>query len=144
MNQKPNGIGSITSKGICVALTLVLAASLFAAGAAAEAGCGKKCCKQSSQMNMHHFQGKLTPSSAGACNGTATAPCDLKTGPFSESPEFLLGSTGPSLLSSVGPANLETDFLSDHHGCANDEVYQQTRRKGRSAPLYLQNLSFLI
>jgi hypothetical protein len=144
MNWKPNGIGSITLKGVCVVLTLVLAAGLFAAGAAADPGCGKKCCTQSSQMNMHYSHGKLKPSSAVACNGAATVPCDLKTGQYSELPEFILGSTGPSLLSSVGPANLETDFLADNHRSGNENVYQHSRRKGRSAPLYLRNLSFLI
>ena len=131
-------------KGICVVLTLVLTASLFAAGAAAEPGCGKKCCTQNNQMNLHHSHGQLKPSSPDGCNGTATVPCDLKTGQFSELPEFILGSATSSPLSSIGPTNFETDFLSDHHGSGNYEVYQQTRRKGRSAPIYLRNLSFLI
>ena len=131
-------------KGICVALTLVLAASLFAAGAAADSRCGKKCCTQSSPMNMHYPQGKLKPSSSGGCNGDAMVPCDLRTGQFSELPEFILGSTGASPLSSIGPANLETEFLTDNHSSGNYDVHQQSRRKGRSTPIYLQNLSFLI
>jgi hypothetical protein len=144
MNQKPNGIGSTMLKGICVALTLFLAASLFAAGAAADSKCGKKCCTLSSRINMHHSQGKLKPSSAVACNGDAMVPCDLKTGQISALPEFIVGSAGASPLSSIGPANLETDFLTDNHSSENYVAYQLSCRKGRSAPLYLQNLSFLI
>ena len=144
MNKKPNAIGSIMLKGICAVLTLVLAASLFAAGAAADSSCGKKCCTQSSRMKMHHTHGKLKPSSAGTCIGAAAVPCDLKTGQFSELPKFILGSATASPLSSTGPAGLDTDFLTDNHRSGNDDVYQQSCRKGRSAPLYLQNLSFLI
>ncbi len=131
-------------KGICVALTVILAASLFAAGAAADSSCGKICCTQSSQMNMHHSQGKLKPSSAGACNEAATVPCDLKTGQFSELPKFILGSAGSSPLSFIGPVNLDTHFLTDNHSYGNYNVYQQSRLKGPSTPIYLQNLSFLV
>jgi len=94
MNKNAAGIGLFISKAICVALTLVLGVSLFAGGAIAESHCGKKCCTQSSPMDMHHSKGKTKPSSAGFCNGDPMVPCDLETGQSSELPEFILSSAG--------------------------------------------------
>src|SRR5210317_1279439 len=102
MNKNAAGIGFFISKAICVALTLVLGVSLFAAGASAESRCGKKCCIQSSPMDMPHSKGKLKPSSAGFCNGNPMVPCDLKTGQSSELPEFILSSAGGGRPNTVG------------------------------------------
>jgi hypothetical protein len=144
MNKNTAGIGSFMLKGICVALTLVLAASLFAAGAFADSRCGKKCCIQSSPMDMHHSKGKLKPSSAGFCNGDPMVPCDLKTGQSSELPEFILSSAGGGQPNTVGPAGPHTDSLTDRHDFRGNDHYQFVPENFRSAPIYLQNSSILI
>ena len=94
MNKNAAGIGLLISKAMCVALTLILGASLFAAGAFAQSGCGEKCWCHSSPMDMHHSKGELIPLSAGFCNGDPMIPCDLETGQSSELPEFILCSVG--------------------------------------------------
>jgi len=144
MNKNTAGIGSFMLKGICVALTLVLAASLFAAGASADSRCGKKCCIQSSPMDMHHSKGKLKPSTAGFCNGDPMVPCDLKTAQSSELPEFILSSAGGGQPHTVGPAGPHTDSLTDRHDFRGKDSYQLVRENFPSAPIYLQNASILI
>jgi len=144
MNKNTAGIGSIMLKGICVALTLVLGVSLFAAGAIAESRCGKKCCTQSSPMDMHHSKGNPKPSSAGFCNGNPMVPCDLETGQSSELPEFILSAAGGGQPNTVGPAGIATGSPTGKHNFGGYEIYQLLREKSRSAPKYLQNLSLLI
>ena len=144
MNKNTAGIGSFMLKGICVALTLVLAASLFAAGASADSRCGKKCCIQSSPMDMHHSKGKLKPTSAGFCNGDTMVPCDLKTGRSAELPEFILSSAGGGQAYTVGSTGIATDTLADNHGFRGNDYYQFVPENSRSAPIYLQNSSILI
>lgn len=144
MNKNTAGIGSFMLKGICVALTLVLAASLFAAGASADSRCGKKCCIQSSPMDMHHSKGKLKPSSAGFCNGDPMVPCDLKTGQSSELSEFILSSAGGGQPNTVGSTGIATGSLTDRHDFRGNDHYQFVPENSRSAPIYLQNSSILI
>ena len=144
MNKNTAGIGSFMLKGICVALTLVLASSLFAAGASADSRCGKKCCIQSSPMDMHHSKGKLKPSSAGFCNGDPMVPCDLKTGQSSELSEFILSSAGGGQPNTVGSTGIATGSLTDRHDFRGNDHYQFVPENSRSAPIYLQNSSILI
>jgi hypothetical protein len=144
MNKNAAGIGFFVSKAICVALTLVLGVSLFAAGAIADSRCGKKCCTQSSPMDMHHSKGKLKPSSAGFCNGDPMVPCDLETSRSSELPEFILSSAGGGQPNNVGSTGIATDFLTDKHDFRGSGYYQFVPENCRSAPIYLQNSSFLI
>ena len=144
MNKNASGIGRFLSKAICVALALVLGASLFAAGAIADSRCGKKCCAQSSPMDRHHSKGKLKPSSPGFCNGDPMVPCDLKTGQSSELSEFILSSTGGGQPNTVGPAGPHTDSLTDRHDFRGNGHYQFVPENSPSAPIYLQNASILI
>ena len=144
MNKNTAGIGSIMLKGICVALTLVLGVSLFAAGAIAESRCGKKCCTQSSPMDMHHSKGELIPLSAGFCNGDPMIPCDLEAGQSSVLPEFILCSAGGNPPNTVGSAGTNAGFLTDRHDHRGNYDYQFVRENSQSAPLYLQNSSILI
>ncbi len=144
MNKNATGIGFFISKAIYVALTLVLGVSLFAAGAIADSRCGKKCCTQSSPMDMHHSKGKLKPSSAGFCNGDPMVPCDVKTGQSSELPEFILSSAGGGQPDTVGSTGIATGSHTDKHEFRGNHHYQFVPENSRSAPIYLQNLSFLI
>ena len=144
MNKHVAGNGSIISKITCLALTLVLSASLFAAGAVAELRCGKKCCAQSSPMGMHHSTGKLKPSSAGVCSGHPMVPCDLETGQSTGLPEFILTSAGGGQSNTFGSAGIATGFLTDKHDFKGNDYYQFVPQNSRSAPLYLQNASILI
>ena len=144
MNKNAAGIGLFISKTMCVALTLILGVSLFAAGAIADSGCGKKCCIQSSPMDMHHSKGKLKPTSAGFCNGDTMVPCDLKTGRSAELPEFILSSAGSGQAYTVGSTGIATDTLADNHGFRGNDYYQFVPENSRSAPIYLQNSSILI
>jgi len=144
MNKNATGTGLFKFKVMCVAVTLVLGVSLFAAGAIAESRCGKKCCTQSSPMDMHHSKGKLIPLSAGFCNGDPMVPCDLETGQSSELPEFILSAAGGGQPNTVGPAGIATGSPTGKHNFGGYEIYQLLREKSRSAPKYLQNLSLLI
>jgi hypothetical protein len=144
MNKNSAGIGLLMLKGICVAVTLVLAASLFAVGASADSRCGKKCCNQSSPMDIHHSKGKLKPSAAGSCNGDPMVPCDVKTGQSSELPEFILSSAGGGQPDTVGSTGIVTGSHTDKHEFRGNHHYQFVPENSRSAPIYLQNLSFLI
>ena len=144
MNKNAAGIGFFISKAICLALTLVLGVSLFAGGARAVSRCGKKCCAQSSPMDMHHSNGKLKPSSAGFCNGDPMVPCDLETGQSSELPDFILSSAGGGQPNTVGSTSLATGSLADKHDFKGNDADQFVPENSRSAPLYLQNSSILI
>ena len=144
MNKNDAGIGYFISKAICLALTLVLGMSLFTAGAIADSRCGKKCCTQSSPMDMHHSNGKLKPSSAGFCNGDPMVPCDLETGQSSELTEFILCSVCGNQPNTVGLARTNSDSLTDRHDFRGDGHYQFVRENSRAAPIYLQNSSILI
>jgi hypothetical protein len=144
MNKNAAGIGLSMLKGICVALTLVLGVSLFAAGAIADSGCGKKCCIQSSPVDMHHSKGKLKPSSAGFCKGDPIVPCDLKTGQSSELPEFILSLAGGGQPNTVGSTGIATGSLTGKHDFRGNHHYQFVPENSRLAHIYLQNLSILI
>ncbi len=144
MNKNAAGIGLFLSKAMCVVLTLILGASLFAAGAFAESGCGEKCRCYSSPMEMHHFKGERTPLSAGFCNGDPMIPCDLKAGQSSELPEFIRCSVGGNQPNTAGPASANNDFLTDRHDFRGKDAYQFLWGNSPSAPIYLQNASILI
>ena len=144
MNKNAARIGFFTSKEICLALTLVLGVSFFAAGAIADSRCGKKCCTQSSPMDMHHSKGKLKPSSTGFCNGDPMLPCDLETGRSFELSEFILSSAGGGHSNNLGSTGIATGFHTDNLEFRGNGYYQLVPENSRSAPIYLQNSSILI
>jgi len=144
MNKNATGTGLFKFKVMCVAVTLVLGVSLFAAGAIAESRCGKKCCTQSSPMDMHHSKGKLIPLSAGFCSGDPMIPCNLETGQSSGLPEFIPGSVGGNLTYSDGPADILADSFSNRFNLRSEASYLLVQGELQSAPIYLQNVSFLI
>ena len=144
MNKNVTGIGWFMLKGICVALALVLGVSLFAAGAIADSGCGNQCCNSDKPMGMHHSKGTLKPSPAGFCNGDSMIPCDLESRRASDVPEFILSSAGGDPTNTAPSTSIEADSPIDHHRFGNSDAYHLLREKFRSAPIYLQNLSFLI
>jgi len=144
MNKNATGTGLFKFKVMCVAVTLVLGVSLFAAGAIAESRCGKKCCTQSSPMDMHHSKGKLIPLSAGFCNGDPMIPCDLEAGQSSGLPKLILCSVCGNQPNPVGPADTDADSLTDRHNFRGKDYYQFVPENSRSAPIYLQNASILI
>jgi hypothetical protein len=144
MNKNASEIGRFISKAICVALALVLGASLFAAGAIADSRCGKKCCAQSSPMDMHHSKGKLKPASPGFCNGDPMVPCDLKTGQSSELPGFILSSAGGGQPNTVGSTGIAAGALTDKYDIRGNDYFQFVPENSPSAPIYLQNASILI
>ena len=144
MNKKAAGIRLLMLKGFCLALTLILGAGLFAAGAFAESSCGEKCCSPGSPMDMHHSKGKLIPLSAGFCSGDHMIPCNLETGQSSGLPEFIPGSVGGNLTYSDGPVDIRTDSFSNRFNLRSEAPYLLVQGKLQSAPIYLQNVSFLI
>jgi hypothetical protein len=125
-------------------LTLILGTSLFAAGVFAELGCGEKCCCHRSTMDMHHSKGKQIRLSAGFCNGNPMIPCDLETGQSSELPDFILFSVGVDQPNPVAPTGTNTDFVIDRQDSRAIFHYQSVRENCSSAPIYLQNSSFII
>ena len=144
MNKNAAGIGLFRLKALCVALTLVLSASLFAAGALAKSGCGEKCRCHSGPADRHHANGDRIPSSAGFCSGNPMTPCDLESSRASDVPEFILSAAGGGLANAVGSTSIATGLPTGKHHFRGHEIYQLLREKSRSAPKYLQNLSLLI
>ena len=144
MNKDTTGIGLFISKAACVVLALILGTTLFVAGAYAELGCGENCCCHRSTMDMHHSKEMRVNVSAGFCNGNPMIPCDLETGQSSQLPNFILFSVGANLPNTVVTTGTNTDFLIDRHDSRASYHYQSVRENSPSAPIYLQNSSFII
>ena len=131
-------------KAICLALPLVLGVSVFATGAFAESGCGEKCRCHSHPMDMHHAKEALMPLSSDFCNGDPLIPCNLESRRASEPPELIMGSADGNLSTAVGPPGIAIDSSPVGHDFRGYDFDQFFRKKSRTAPIYLQNLSFLI
>ena len=144
MNKKANGIGLFILKATCIALTFVLGTSLFAMGAFTVTGCGEKCRCHSRPMNMDHSNGDPIPIAADLCNGDPMIPCNFESDQTSGLPLFIPGSVGLNLTSTLCPADLTADFLAHRSDSRGEDSYQLVREQSRSAPIYLQNASFLI
>ena len=144
MNKDGAGIGLFISKATCVALALILGTSLFAAGAHAELDCAENCCCHRSAMDMHHSKEMRVNLSAGFCNGNPMIPCDIETGQSSQLPNFILFSVGANPPNTVVSAGANTDLLIDRHDSSAGYHYQSVRKNSLSAPIYLQNSSFII
>lgn len=144
MNKRADGIGIYVLKTMCVTLTLVLATGLFAAGAITEAGCGEKCMCHRQPMNMGHPTSGPVPFSADLCNGDPLIPCNLKSSQTSELPQFIPGSSGDNLPPTGGPEALIADSVTGSDDSGGMISYNISRERSRSAPIYLQNASFLI
>ena len=96
-------------------------------------------------MDMHDYKGEeLIPLSAGFCSRDTMIPCDLETGQSSGLPEFIPGSVGGNLTYSDGPMDIRTDSFSDRSSLKSDASYLLVQVELQSAPIYLQNVSFLI
>jgi len=144
MNKDTTGIGLFISKATCVALTLILGTSLFAAGAFAELGCGENCSCHRSTMDMHHSKEKRLNLSASFCNGNPMIPCDIETDQSTQLPNFILFSIGAGQPNTVVSTGTNTDFLIDRPDSRAGCHYQSVRENSPSAPIYLQNASFII
>lgn len=144
MNKNVTGIGLFLSKAICMALTLILGTSLFVAGAHAELGCGENCCCHRSTMDMHHSKEIRVNLSADFCNGNPMIPCDIKTGQSSQLPNFILFSLDNNQPNTAVSTGTNTSFLIDRHDSRAGYHYQFVRKNSPSAPIYLQNSSFII
>ena len=144
MNKNAAGIGLFISKATCVALTLILGTSLFVAGAYAELGCGENCCCHRSTMDMHQSKEMQVNLSAGFCNGDPLIPCDIETGQSSQLPNVVLFSLNANQPNTVVSTGTNTDFLIDRHDSRASYHYQSVRKNSPSAPIYLQNSSFII
>ena len=144
MNKDTTGIGLFISKATCVALTLILGTSLFAAGAFAELGCGENCCCHRSTMDMQHSKERRVNLSAGFYNGNPMIPCDIDTGQSSQLLSFVIVSVGVNQPNTVVSTGTNTDFLIDRHNSRAGCHYQSVRENSPSAPIYLQNASFII
>ncbi len=144
MNEVANGIGSFLSKAACMALTLILATSLFVAGAYAELGCSENCCCHRNTMDMHHSKEMRVNLSNGFCNGNPVIPCDIETGQSTKLPNFILLSPDANQPNTVVSTGTNTDFLIQRNASRARYYYQSVYRNYPSAPIYLQNSSFII
>ena len=144
MIKNGTGIGLSILKSMCVALTLLLIGSAFAAGAVNDSGCGVRCRCHHNLMNMNHSTGQPIPLSPDLCKGDPMIPCDLESSPASRLPDFIPGSVGVNLKSTTVAADMSVDCETHCPVLSGDAAYQPWRAKPRSAPLYLQNASFLI
>ena len=144
MNKNATGIGRFISKARCVTLILILATSLFAAGALAELGCGENCCCHRSTMDIQHFNEKQVNLSAGFCNRNPMIPCDIETGQSSELPDLIPFSIGANQPNTVVSTGTHTDCCIDRQDSSAICHYQSVQENSRSAPIYLQNASFII
>jgi hypothetical protein len=129
---------------ICIALILTFGASLSTAGAAANSGCGLKCCCARQPVTRHHAPQEQIRSLMGCCAGASQMPCDLASAIERELPEITLASSTGHIPTTVGATGAISDDLIDRHGPRGHAFDQLAREKFRSPPLYLQNLSFLI
>jgi hypothetical protein len=144
MNKDASAIGLFISKATCVALTLILGSSLFAAGAFAELGCGENCCCHRSTMDMLHSKEKRVNLSAGFCNGNPMIPCDIETGQSTRLPNFIVFSIGAGQPHTVVSTGTSTDLLIDRPDSRASYHYQFGRENYPSASIYLKNSSFII
>ena len=144
MNKVVFGIGLFLSKATCMALTLILGTSLFVAGAFAELGCGENCCCHRSTMDMHHSKEMRVNLSTGYCNGNPVIPCDIKTGPSTQLPNFILFSPDANQPNTFVSTGTNTDFLIERYASRASYHYQSGYKNYPSAPIYLQNSSFII
>ena len=144
MKKDATGIGLFISKATCVALTLILGTSLFVAGAYAELGCGESCCCHRSTMDMHHSKEMRVNPSTGFCNGNPMIPCDIETGQSTQPPNFILFSPDASQPNTVVSTGTNTDSLIDRHASKAGYHYQTVCKNSPTAPIYLQNSSFII
>ena len=71
-------------------------------------------------------------------------PCDLEAGQSSGLPEVIPGSVGGNLTYSDGPVDILSDSFSDRSNLRSDASYLIVQGEFQSAPIYLQNVSFLI
>ena len=144
MNKDATGIGLFISKATCLALTLILGMSLFAAGAFAELGCGENCCCHRSTMDMHHSKEMRVNLSADFCNGNPMIPCDIETGQSSQLPNFILFSLDNNQPNTAVSTGTNTNFIIDRHDSRAGYHHQFMRKNSPSTPIYLQNSSFII
>lgn len=143
MNKVASG-NRFLIKAICIALTLTFGASLIATGVMANSGCGMKCCCLSQPMTQHQTTQEQIRSSMSCCSGSSQMPCGLVSAAELRLPEITLASSAGHISTAAGATGSFSDDLSDRYGFRGHSFDQFARKKFRSPPLYLQNLSFLI
>jgi len=143
MNKVASG-NRLLIKAICLSLALTFGASLIATGVMANSGCGMKCCCLSQPMPQHQTTQEQIRSSRGCCSGSSQMPCDLVSATELRLPEITLAASAGQLSTAAGATGTFSDDLSDRYGFRGHSFDQCARKKFRSPPLYLQNLSFLI
>ncbi len=143
MNKVASG-NRLLIKAICLALALTFGASLIATGVMANSGCGMKCCCLSQPMTQHQTTQEQIRSSMSCCSGSSQMPCGLVSAAELRLPEITLASSAGHISTAAGATGSFSDDLSDRYGFRGHSFDQFARKKFRSPPLYLQNLSFLI
>jgi hypothetical protein len=131
-------------KAIGLALALTFGASLIATGVMANSGCGMKCCCLSQPMTQHQTTQEQIRSSMSCCSASSQMPCGLVSAAELRLPEITLASSAGHISTAAGATGSFSDDLSDRYGFRGHSFDQFARKKFRSPPLYLQNLSFLI
>lgn len=143
MNKVASG-NRLRIKAIGLALALTFGASLIATGVMANSGCGMKCCCLSQPMTQHQTTQEQIRSSMSCCSGSSQMPCGLVSAAELRLPEITLASSAGHISTAAGATGSFSDDLSDRYGFRGHSFDQFARKKFRSPPLYLQNLSFLI
>ena len=143
MNKGGSG-NRLLIKAICLTLALTFGASLIATGVMANSGCGMKCCCLSQPMTQHQTTQEQIRSSMSCCSGSSQMPCGLVSAAELRLPEITLASSAGHISTAAGATGSFSDDLSDRYGFRGHSFDQFARKKFRSPPLYLQNLSFLI
>jgi len=143
MNKVASG-KRLRIKAICLALALTFGASLIATGVMANSGCGMKCCCLSQPMTRHQTAQEQIRSSRGCCSGSSQMPCNLVSATEYRLPEIALASSAGHISTAAGATGTFPDDLSDRYAFRGHSFDPFARKKFRSPPLYLQNLSFLI
>ena len=144
MNKNVSGANLLFLKAICISMSLVFGASLFATGVFANDNCNVKCCCQSNPMDQHHSPGSQIRSSMGCCTGAPLIPCDLESGQSFDLPDVILGSIGSDGTNFIVPTGSLSGVLNNRYDFSGHHYYRYLREKIHSPPLYLQNLIFLI
>jgi len=131
-------------KSICALLILTFGASLFAAGALADPGCGVKCCCLSTPSGSDHMAGEQMPASAGCCHGGSAVPCDLESESAFEIPAATLVAAGNWRSPAAGAVGLANASPVDPNRQKIHYFRQSILVPSQSPLLYLQKRAFLI
>ena len=99
-------------QAVCLALILVLNASLFTAGAIGSVGCDMECCRQTGPSSMLSSAKSHMQAPMGRCTGFPLRPCDIQSAKPLKLQEIILVSHSSRIPGNDGPMIIVANSLS--------------------------------